>query len=226
MQQDFSVQHFTLLLQINRKTLHNSKQLQSLKWSVLGMLRLLEKYKINQRIEYVHLFWLYLLLTAIPEPPVIMHLESGSSFIRVTWKDTKSIRGEPVMNYLVQAIDDKNPYNVLNCSDVTNNSCTIYGLEPDTTYLVRLQATNAEGYSFSAHEKVVTKYKGKPFYCARCVPLKVNVVIMSLNDWVHDANESEFMLILYLCHRLHMSPWWIICCLMILWASSVIPFSC
>ncbi|XP_078379831.1 hemicentin-2-like isoform X2 [Oculina patagonica] len=95
-----------------------------------------------------------------PDPPVITHLEFGSSFIRVTWKAPASNIGEPATSYIVQAVDEKNPNNVFNCSDVTHNSCTIYGLEPETTYLVRIQATNVEGHSFSAHEKVVTKYKG------------------------------------------------------------------
>lgn len=90
-----------------------------------------------------------------------MHLESGSSFIRVTWKAPINTGGKPVIGYLVQAIDENNPNNVLNCSDVTNNRCTIHGLQPNTTYLVRVQATNAVGYGFSAHEKVVTKDKGK-----------------------------------------------------------------
>lgn len=96
-------------------------------------------------------------------------MQTGSSFIRVSWKAPLNKKRKPVIGYLVQAIDDSNPNNVINCSDVANNSCTIYGLKPDTTYVVRVQATNAVGYGFSAYEKVVTKDKGKSFYCTRTV---------------------------------------------------------
>ena len=108
------------------------------------------------------LFFLLILLFAIviPDPPVITHLETGSSFIQLSWKAPLNTARKPVIGYLVQAIDDNNPSNVMNCSDVENNTCTIYGLKPETSYRVQVQATNAVGYSFPAYEKVVTKNQG------------------------------------------------------------------
>lgn len=94
---------------------------------------------------------------------MITHLESGSSFIRVTWTVPQHTDESSVSRYIVQAIDQNNPNNVLNCSDVTTNHCTIQGLQPNTTYLVRVQATNAAGHGVSTYEKIVTKEKGNSF---------------------------------------------------------------
>ena len=94
-----------------------------------------------------------------------MHLKTGSSFIRVFWKAPLNTVRKPVIGYLVQTIDDNNRNNVINSSNVANNSCTIYRLKPDTSYQVRVRATNTVGYGFSAYEKIVTKDKGSSFCC-------------------------------------------------------------
>lgn len=119
---------------------------------------------MSKTVKFVLFFLLILLFAiAIPDPPIITHLEIGSSFIRVSWKAPLNSVRKPVIGYLVQAVDDNNPNNGINCSDVANNSCTIYGLKPDTSYQVRVQATNAVGYGFSAYEKVVTKDEDDAF---------------------------------------------------------------
>ena len=68
-----------------------------------------------------------------------------------------------MIGYLVQAIEKGNPNKVLNCSDVTYSTfrCTIHGLQPNTTYVVRVHAISAEGLGSATHESIITKYKGK-----------------------------------------------------------------
>ena len=70
-----------------------------------------------------------------------------------------------MIGYLVQTIDDNNRNNVINSCNVANNNCTINRLKPDTSYQVRVRATNTVGYGFSAYEKVVIKDKGSSFCC-------------------------------------------------------------
>ena len=104
-------------------------------------------------------------VTVKPERPIITKLESGSSFIHVTWKPPKNPCGIPVTGYFVQAIDVNNPNNVLNCSDIITSifRCTIYGVQPNTTYAVRVLAVGSAGYGFLTQEKLTTKYEGKLF---------------------------------------------------------------
>ncbi|CAH3158834.1 unnamed protein product, partial [Pocillopora meandrina] len=95
-----------------------------------------------------------------PVRPILTHLECGSSFIRVSWKVLSQEEGSFVISYVAQAIDQDNPRNVFNCSDITINHCIIKGLQPNTTYLVRVYSTNVAGHGVSEYERITTKGEG------------------------------------------------------------------
>lgn len=144
---------------------------------------------VNEIILFICVF----LGTVISDRPIITNLESGSSFIHVTWQPPKNAGGIPVTGYLVQAIDKNNPNKVLNCPDVTTSifSCTINGLQANTTYVVRVKAIGIPGYYFSAHEKIITKHKGKKLIVISKAKTKLITLAWMTTDTLKTMRQQE-----------------------------------